>query len=270
MLHTLSSRFLLSVSLALALLSFAAIPTIADTTSGNSESLPSEYSGDNAPKMTDADIVYMVCRVIAQARNGKKILLNNDLSKVAQYMADYNHRINTQTHINPADRGLDDRQKRYGLNDASSRGENATPRENVVTAMDSWMDSPKHLVNMQNPDHTYIGVARSGNYWFQEFFGPLDKSKAPPGIEVNCDGYNQDPTKNKAKTLPNGSQSNSQSKGNADNSQGGNGGDNNGSNSQNGESTEPKSTPPSSAGRSVSIKTVTKTVVEYNTATRQA
>ncbi|KAJ1679667.1 hypothetical protein EV182_001581 [Spiromyces aspiralis] len=267
----LSSRFLLSVSLALALLSSVAIPTIADTTNGNSGSLPSEYSGNDAPAMTDADIAYMVCRVIMEARNGKTILLSNDLSKLAQEMAGYNKQNGKVGHERPDGLELDDRQKKYGFNSASVRSENAAPGENVVAAMDAWMKSPHHLQNMQRLSHTHIGVGRNGNYWFQEFFAPLDKdkSKAPPGIEVNCDGYNQDPTKNKVKTLPSGSQSNSQSKGNADNSQGGNGGDNNGSNSQNGESAEPKSTPPSSAGRSVSIKTVTETVVKYNTATRQ-
>ena len=54
----------------------------------------------------------------------------------------------------------------------SSCAENvADGYESVEEVMQGWYKSPAHCRNMMSPNYQFMGAARSGNYWTQDFGG---------------------------------------------------------------------------------------------------
>ena len=41
--------------------------------------------------------------------------------------------------------------------------------ETEQEVVEGWLNSPMHCKNLMNPRYEYMGVARSGNYWTQDF-----------------------------------------------------------------------------------------------------
>ncbi len=43
--------------------------------------------------------------------------------------------------------------------------------ESVETVVDAWLNSPLHCKNLMDPRSRFMGVARTGTYWTQDFGG---------------------------------------------------------------------------------------------------
>lgn len=43
--------------------------------------------------------------------------------------------------------------------------------ETEQQVIEGWLKSPAHCRNLMNPDYHFMGVARAGNYWTQDFAG---------------------------------------------------------------------------------------------------
>jgi len=116
----------------------------------------------------------MVCLVNKErAKRGLPYLaISSTLVNAAQKHSNYQYNKKTMTHEENVSgyRKAMDRVLKAGFKNPSYVGENvAHGQETIENVIKSWMNSSGHRSNILDKNFTYIGIARKGNYWTQDF-----------------------------------------------------------------------------------------------------
>ncbi|KAJ1917062.1 thioredoxin trx1 [Mycoemilia scoparia] len=173
------------------------------TLGANAQEVPSEYSNSGSKQATEADIVYAICLSSTIHTGGQTYFISQDLMKMAQEWADQMNQNGQMSHDN-----YPDRFKNSGFQpgpSGTSGGENVAQNATVDLSVKAWMNHEGHKENIQNQSFKYMGIARSGDFWAQEMGSAADDDDGTKqGAKIDCTGFNEDITQNKAIKFPEG------------------------------------------------------------------
>lgn len=106
----------------------------------------------------------------------KPLVWNTQLADAADGHARDMDKRSYFNHTSKNGRSISDRIMAQGYNydgyKSFAIGENiAQGQQSIAEVTDGWFKSPKHCMNLMNPDFKEVGVAESNKYWVQDFGG---------------------------------------------------------------------------------------------------
>jgi len=121
------------------------------------------------------DIIHRVVELtnIERSKVGVSPLrFNPQLTAAAQAHTDLMARYNKLEHQLPGEPLFSDRFKQAGYYWSAAAENIANGQSSPEAAVQSWMNSPPHRVNLLNPAYQDLGVGYANTYWTQDFGKP--------------------------------------------------------------------------------------------------